>query len=186
LWPWNSHAAGRMAVGSMPRQVVSLKCIQRIGANGARGLRACSDPLRPRSLGAAACSQQPRNTRYQADATPYLGRTCTGWTAPALRLAHLFDHLVGEGEQRRRHLDAGHVAVSRFTTRLNLLAGAPADRRAWRPSGCDRHRPLTAGDAQWLAPPDVKICHCADSFGHFVGAGTQALDIRFEGVTGLN
>jgi hypothetical protein len=25
-----------------------------------------------------------RNTRYQADATPYLGRTFTGWIAPAL------------------------------------------------------------------------------------------------------
>jgi hypothetical protein len=25
----------------------------------------------------------PRNTRYQADATPYLGRTSTGWIAPA-------------------------------------------------------------------------------------------------------
>src|SRR5215218_5484335 len=24
-----------------------------------------------------------RNTRYQAGATPFLGRTCTGWTAPA-------------------------------------------------------------------------------------------------------
>jgi hypothetical protein len=24
-----------------------------------------------------------RNTRYQADATPYLGRTFTGWIAPA-------------------------------------------------------------------------------------------------------
>jgi len=29
------------------------------------------------------CRQGPRNTRYQADATPYLGRTCTGWIAPA-------------------------------------------------------------------------------------------------------
>src|SRR6516225_11085072 len=29
------------------------------------------------------CRQRPRNTRYQADATPYLGRTCTGWIAPA-------------------------------------------------------------------------------------------------------
>src|SRR5262249_10552178 len=27
--------------------------------------------------------QRPGNTRYQADATPYLGRTCTGWIAPA-------------------------------------------------------------------------------------------------------
>ena len=30
------------------------------------------------------CCQRPRNTRYQADATPYLGRTFTGWIAPAL------------------------------------------------------------------------------------------------------
>src|SRR5438552_9370270 len=29
------------------------------------------------------CRQWSRNTRYQADATPYLGRTCTGWIAPA-------------------------------------------------------------------------------------------------------
>ena len=29
--------------------------------------------------------QWPRDTRYQADATPYLGRTSTGWIAPALR-----------------------------------------------------------------------------------------------------
>jgi hypothetical protein len=29
------------------------------------------------------CRQGPRNTRYQADATPYLGRTSTGWIAPA-------------------------------------------------------------------------------------------------------
>src|SRR6516162_10786888 len=30
------------------------------------------------------CRQWPRNTRYQADATPYLDRTSTGWIAPAL------------------------------------------------------------------------------------------------------
>src|SRR5438477_6322402 len=29
------------------------------------------------------CRQWPRNTRYQADVTPYLGRTFTGWIAPA-------------------------------------------------------------------------------------------------------
>ena len=29
------------------------------------------------------CHQWLRNTRYQADATPYLGRTSTGWIAPA-------------------------------------------------------------------------------------------------------
>ena len=30
------------------------------------------------------CRQWPRNTRYQADATPYLGRAFTGWIVPAL------------------------------------------------------------------------------------------------------
>src|SRR5207248_6824984 len=29
------------------------------------------------------CRQWPCNTRCQADATPYLGRTFTGWIAPA-------------------------------------------------------------------------------------------------------
>src|SRR5262249_33715503 len=29
------------------------------------------------------CRQWPRNTHYQAGATPYLGRTFTGWIAPA-------------------------------------------------------------------------------------------------------
>jgi hypothetical protein len=32
----------------------------------------------------------PRNTRYQAAATPYLSRTCTGWNTPAC-LAHGHD-----------------------------------------------------------------------------------------------
>ena len=36
-----------------------------------------------------------------AGAAPYLGRSSTGWIAPAC-LAHSFDHLVGAGEQRRR------------------------------------------------------------------------------------
>ena len=44
------------------------------------------------------CRQWPRNTRYQADATPYLGRTSTGWIAPALpgALIHITD-LAAEG-----------------------------------------------------------------------------------------
>ena len=29
------------------------------------------------------CRHRRRNTHYQAGATPYLGRTCTGWIAPA-------------------------------------------------------------------------------------------------------
>jgi len=33
----------------------------------------------------------PRNTRYQAGATPYLHRSSTGWTAPASPGAHVTD-----------------------------------------------------------------------------------------------
>src|SRR5262249_25225869 len=51
------------------------------------------------------CRQWPRNTRYQADATPYLGRTSTGWIAPAC-LAHSLDHLVGAAGQRQWDSDA--------------------------------------------------------------------------------
>src|SRR5262249_55805319 len=51
------------------------------------------------------CRQGSRNTRYQAGAAPYLDRSSTGWIAPAC-LAHSFDHLVGEREQRRRYFEA--------------------------------------------------------------------------------
>src|SRR6516164_256260 len=52
------------------------------------------------------CRQWPRNTRYQADATPYLGRTFTGWIAPACGWRTSFDHLVGDGEHAWAHFDA--------------------------------------------------------------------------------
>jgi hypothetical protein len=44
-------------------------------------------------------------TRYQADAAPYLGRTSTGWNAPAC-LAHSFNNLVGNGEHAWRNGEA--------------------------------------------------------------------------------
>src|SRR5258708_12848124 len=47
------------------------------------------------------CRQGPRNTCYQAGATPYSDRSSTGWIAPAC-LAHSFDHLVGAGDQPLR------------------------------------------------------------------------------------
>ena len=46
------------------------------------------------------CRQWLRNTRYQADATPYLDRTFTGWIAPACGWRTLFDDLVGELYER--------------------------------------------------------------------------------------
>src|SRR5207248_4919463 len=57
------------------------------------------------------CRQWPRNTRYQAGAAPYLGRTSTGRIAPAC-LAHSLDHLVGECQQLVRDVDAEHASGS--------------------------------------------------------------------------
>src|SRR5262249_33633670 len=58
----------------------------------------------------ASCSASPPPHATLASrrlARPYLGRTCTGWIAPALPGAfHSFDDLVGGGEQRRGHCDA--------------------------------------------------------------------------------
>src|SRR5712671_7241725 len=51
------------------------------------------------------CRHWSRNTRYQTGAAPYLGRTSTGWIAPAC-LAHSLDHLLGAGKQYPRDHDA--------------------------------------------------------------------------------
>src|SRR5437868_13239134 len=45
------------------------------------------------------CRQWPRNTRYQAGRYPLLGPDFHRLDRTSLRLAHLFDHLVGEREQ---------------------------------------------------------------------------------------
>src|SRR6516164_261537 len=54
------------------------------------------------------CRQGSRNTRYQAGAAPYLGRSSTGWIAPAC-LAPSFDHLVGAQQDGSGHLDADRL-----------------------------------------------------------------------------
>jgi len=66
------------------------------------------------------CRQWPRNTRYQADATPCLDRTFTGWIAPALRLAHRLDHLVSEREQRRWDCDTERFGGLEVYDEVNL------------------------------------------------------------------
>src|ERR1700756_1033074 len=83
------------------------------------------------------CRQWPRNTRYQAGATPYLGRTSTGWIAPAC-LAHSFHQLVGARQNRwgygeterlrglevQDHLELGrqlHGEIARFLAAQNAI-----------------------------------------------------------------
>src|SRR5712691_3866362 len=52
------------------------------------------------------CRQWPRNTRYQAGCYPLLGPDFHRLDRTSLRLAHLFDHFVGAGEQHWRYFKA--------------------------------------------------------------------------------
>jgi hypothetical protein len=88
-----------------------------------------------------------RNTRYQAGATPYLGRTCTGWNAPASPGAHVMDCNGGPLLPALRPLAAcrGDVAVLRSWWLGRDGAAAPAGRRAgaagsWSPRSARRRR----------------------------------------------
>src|SRR5262249_15073715 len=65
------------------------------------------------------CRQGSRNTRYQAGAAPYLDRSSTGWIAPAC-LAHSFDHLVGAGDECRRHFEVEHPCGLSVNDELEL------------------------------------------------------------------
>ena len=69
---------------------------------------AISDPHPMQSLCTLRdhCRQWPRNTRYQADATPSLGPDLHRLDRTSLRLAHLFDHLVSAQQNRCRHIEA--------------------------------------------------------------------------------
>src|SRR5262252_6683386 len=65
------------------------------------------------------CRQWPRNTRYQAGAAPYLGRTFTGWIAPAC-LAHSFNHLVGNREELIRDRQTKRLGGLKIDHELKL------------------------------------------------------------------
>src|ERR1700738_4185707 len=81
------------------------------------------------------CRQWPRNTRYQADATPYLGRTFTGWIAPALcwrtysitSSVSASHHSVRLSEARVLNVGAGIEAIARFVPESSKATEVDAD-----------------------------------------------------------
>ena len=125
------------------------------------------------------CRQWPRNTRYQADATPYLGRTSTGWIAPALPGA-----LTRSPRRRGRAatvvIELSALARSRFdeitmlhwmwrlvpqNLRRSLASGCPIGidmpcRIDTLTARCSRWRqPGDLADSQWTWPVDASRAH---------------------------
>src|SRR6185437_13165917 len=68
------------------------------------------------------CRQRLRNTRYQADATPYLGRSFTGWIAPACgwRTYSITSSAVETGPAGS--VRPSDLAALRLTTNSNFVA----------------------------------------------------------------
>src|ERR1700750_989332 len=83
----------------------------------------------------------PRNTRYQADATPYLGRTSTGWIAPALPGA-----LTRSPRSRERAASVGLRDRAPWAVLRLIVSGELVD-------ACTADRPVLA-----LAPHGRLLC----------------------------
>ena len=66
------------------------------------------------------CRQWPRNTRYQADATPYLGRTFTGWIAPACGWRTYSITSSARASSVRRHVEAERLGGLEVDDQLEL------------------------------------------------------------------
>src|SRR5437773_11235582 len=65
------------------------------------------------------CRQWPRNTRYQAGATLYLGRTCTGWIAPACGWR---THSITSSAATLKQVGAKETPMQRNPLRTSALA----------------------------------------------------------------
>src|SRR6516162_6396222 len=79
------------------------------------------------------CRQGSRNTRYQAGAAPYLGRSSTGWIAPAC-LAHSFDHLVGAEQERLRDFEVEGLGGRKIDDEIKLSRLLDRDVARLRPT----------------------------------------------------
>src|SRR6516164_7066272 len=99
------------------------------------------------------------------DATLYLGRTCTGWIAPALRLAHLFDHLIGDCEQVRRNSEAQSAGSSPIDDELNLcgLGNRQIPRRfsVEKARRANSHATISIGQIASVAHQPASPCEAA-------------------------
>jgi hypothetical protein len=86
------------------------------------------------------CCQWPRNTRYQAGATPYLDRTSTGWIAPACGW-----RTYSITSSARANNDGGMASCSNLEVRADVGANlAPR-----------RHRRLAAHKGRGRPGPDL-------------------------------
>src|SRR5262249_27174978 len=97
------------------------------------------------------CRQGPRNTRYQADATPYLGRTSTGWIAPALPGA-----LIRSPRRRGRVATAGCEAepLRGLQVYQQVESGLLVDRNFAR--ACPSENPINVGGNPALETREVR------------------------------
>jgi hypothetical protein len=75
------------------------------------------------------CRQWPRNTRYQAGATPYLGRTSTGWFTPACGWRTHPSHLNSLNMPRTGYCQAANRQPA-LAIKLGLIS--PMRPCAWR------------------------------------------------------
>ena len=75
----------------------------------------------PTQLLSDHCRQGSRNTRYQAGAAPYLGRTFTGWIAPACDWRTHSITSSARASSVHGMVRPSALAVVRLRTRLNLV-----------------------------------------------------------------
>src|SRR6516225_1260008 len=82
MWPSTPAGGQCLAITALHMLHSTMKTVSAPASSSFRG--SLPHPMQSLCTLRNHCRQWPRNTRYQADATPYLGRTCTGWIAPAL------------------------------------------------------------------------------------------------------
>src|SRR5215831_13129474 len=111
------------------------------------------------------CRQWPRNTRYQADATPYLGRTSTGWIAPAFGWrTHSITSSASDSSVGGTSMPST-LAVCRLMTNSNLVGCMIGRSAGFSPL---RTRPTYM--PTWRSAQARSIAHQPSGFGNLTKA----------------